>query len=100
MTYHYTKLDDGEGIDGQPRYEIDDIHGFTVCIVDDEDTARLFCAAPDLLEAAELAAKLCALITKWGDAEREESFGIMDEIFGCSGDNENPREAVAKAKGI
>lgn len=51
MTYHYTKLDDAEGIDGQPRYEIDDVHGFTVCIVDEEYQARLFCAAPDLLEA-------------------------------------------------
>lgn len=53
MTYRYTKLDDHEGLDGGPRYEIDDFEGFTVCIVDDEDTARLFCAAPDLLAELE-----------------------------------------------
>jgi hypothetical protein len=55
MSYRYITLDDAEGIDGGPRYEIDDAHGFTVCIVDDEDQARLFCAAQDLLEAAVLA---------------------------------------------
>ena len=49
MTYKFTRLDDHEGLDGGPRYEIDDVHGFTVCIVDDEETARLFCAAQGLL---------------------------------------------------
>ena len=55
MTYRYTKLDDGEGPDGGARYEIDEVHGFTVCVVDDEETARLFCAAPDMLAALEQA---------------------------------------------
>jgi hypothetical protein len=54
MTYRYTKLDDGEGLDGGPRYEVDDIHGFTICVVDDENTARLFSASLDLLEALGL----------------------------------------------
>jgi hypothetical protein len=49
MTYRYTKLDDDEGLDGGPRYEIDDVRGFTICVVDDEETARLFCAAQGLL---------------------------------------------------
>ena len=51
MTHRYTILDDHEGLDGGPRYEIDDFHGFTVCIVNDEETARLFCAAEKLLQA-------------------------------------------------
>jgi hypothetical protein len=54
MTYHYTKLDDGEGRDGKARYEIDETLGFTVCVVDDEETARLFCAAPQLRDTLEL----------------------------------------------
>ena len=36
-----------------PRYEINDFN-FTVCIVDDEDTARRFAAALDMLAALEL----------------------------------------------
>jgi hypothetical protein len=31
MSYRYTKLDDGEGLDGGARYEIDNVHSFTVC---------------------------------------------------------------------
>lgn len=53
MTYRYTKLDDHEGLDGGPRYEIEEVCGFVTCVVDDEDTARLFCAALDLLEALQ-----------------------------------------------
>jgi len=49
--YYYTMLDDHEGLDGGPRYEINDAENFTVCIVDDEAEARLFCAAPELLAA-------------------------------------------------
>lgn len=55
MTYRITKLDDGEGPDQGPRYEIDDPHGFTICVVDDEDTARLFAAAFDMREALAMA---------------------------------------------
>ena len=50
MTYRYTKLDDGEGLDGGPRYEIDDTYGFTICVVDDEAIARLFSASYRLLQ--------------------------------------------------
>ena len=56
MTYRYSKIEDNEGLDGGDRYEIEEVCGFVTCIVDDEDTARLFCAAPDLLsELAQLA---------------------------------------------
>jgi hypothetical protein len=61
-----------------------------------EANARLIAAAPELLEAAQLAAKLCALITAWADAEREAAFDIMDEIVGLAGDNDDPRNIIAK----
>ena len=62
-----------------------------------EANARLIAAAPELLEVAKLAAKLCALITAWADAEREKAFGIMDEIVDLAQDNDDPRNIIAKA---
>ncbi len=88
MTYRYTKLDDGEGLDGEPRYEIDDVHGFTVCIVDEEDEARLFCAAPDLLDA------LADLVER--DRTEAASCGFSDDEMSWL---EDARRAIAKAKG-
>ena len=87
MTYRYTRLDDHEGLDGGSRFEIDDIHGFTVCIVDDEDTARLFSAAPDLLEALTLMVNTFA-------PDNENDFE------GCNLNHfREARAAIAKAKG-
>lgn len=85
MTYRYTKLDDGEGLDGGPRFEIDGVHGFTVCIVDEEYEARLFCAAPDLLEALQTYVE-----------DTEGRFGeIPDDMTAYH----NARRVIAKAKG-
>lgn len=89
MTYRYTKLDDGEGLDGGPRYEIEEVCGFVSCVVDDEDTARLFCAAPDLLEALEdlLADDMQGMTTAERAAIEERS------LYGKA------LAAIAKAKG-
>ncbi len=57
-------------------------------------------AAPEMLEAAELASKLCTLITQWADADREDASVIMDEIVELAQDNEQPAKATAKAKAI
>jgi hypothetical protein len=88
MTFKYTMLDDNEGLDGGPRFEIDDVHGFTVCIVDDEDTARLFCAAPDLLH------DLARLVER-DRAEAAECGFTDDEMTWL----EDARRTIAKAKG-
>jgi hypothetical protein len=88
MTYRYTKLDDGEGLDGGPRYEIDDVRGFTVCIVDEEDEARLFCAAPDLLDA------LVDLVER--DRAEAAACGFTDDEMTWL---EDARRAIAKANG-
>ena len=89
MTYRYTKLDDEEGINGQPRYEIDATYGFTVCVVDDEDTARLFCAAPDLSDALE------RLVER--DRAEAAACGFTDDEMTWL---EDGRRALAKVKGI
>jgi hypothetical protein len=52
-----------------------------------------------LLEAAETAATLCDLITKWAEADRDDAFDIMDEIVAIAQDNEQPKTAVSLAKG-
>jgi hypothetical protein len=88
MTFRYTKLDDGEGLDGGPRFEIEEVCGFVSCVVDDEDTARLFCAALDLLEALE----------ELVERERAEaaSNGFTDDEMAWL---EDSRRAIRKAKG-
>ena len=89
MTYRYSKLDDHEGLDCGPRFEIDDHHNFTLCVVDDENTARLFTAAPDLLEALE---ELLADDMQGMDAIAIEQIE-NGSLFG------NAIAALAKAKG-
>ena len=88
MTYHYTKLDDGEGLDGGARYEIDEALGFTVCVVDDEKTARLFCAAPQLLEGTE---DLLGMLSSLAD-----EYDICRELVE---EAKELREAIRQAKG-
>ncbi len=90
MIYRYSKLDDNEGLDGGPRFEIDDHHNFTICVVDEEDTARLFTAAADLLEAGQAA--LDYLTDHAIDLEGEpEQFLARIRI--------DLADAIAKAKG-
>jgi len=86
--YHYTMLDDHEGLDGGPRYEINDAENFTVCIVDDEAEARLFCAAPELLRVLE----------RLVERERAEaaSCGFTDDEMTWL---EESRAAISRAKG-
>jgi hypothetical protein len=61
--------------------------------------ACLIAAAPELLEAAKLAAKLCKLITQWANAEQPVSYFIMDKIVYLAQDNVQPAKAIAKAEG-
>ncbi len=66
---------------------------------DPHPNACLIAAAPELLEAAKLATKLCKLITQWANAEQSASYFIMDKIVYLAQDNVQPAKAVAKAEG-
>src|SRR5690348_801872 len=66
---------------------------------DPHPNAYLISAAPELLEAAKLAKRLCKLITQWANAEQSVSYFIMDKIVYLVQDNDQPAKAVAKAEG-
>ncbi len=87
MTYRIHKLDDGEGPDQGPRYEIDDPHGFTICVVDDEDTARLFAAAPKMLDALVLCEDVLSELAR------------LDDCTPSVSALQRTREAIAAVKG-
>lgn len=94
MSYRIHKLDDGEGPDNGPRYEIDDPHGFTICVVDDEDTARLFAAAPKLLTALETQTEAAqAIIAAWSQGDLAGAVRLLDASLA------DALAAIAKAKG-
>ena len=64
-----------------------------------EANAALIAAAPDLLEAARIADRLCKLITEWADIEQSDASSLMDIVVDIARGEGLPAAAITKAMG-